>query len=139
VGFPPRKEGEWWNMGDVGRLTPDDSLELLDRVVEHQEETDSLLEKEDLLLDLLPEILELVLVPPDDGGQLAAVACLRAGEELPGDRFREAAAKAGLADLPLHLCRWEDLPLTASYKVRRGVLRARLGEASGGPALAGRG
>jgi len=126
VGGPPLSPSIWWPMGDLGRMKPDGSLELLDRIVDHDQDTDSLLEKEDILLDLLPELLELVLVTSVGEARLVAVACPRDGTILSRERFRAAAIAAGLGDLPLHIWRFEDLPLTGSYKVRRAVLRGRL-------------
>ena len=52
----------------------------------------------------------------------------RSGHTLDAKRFRAAAITAGLDGIPLHVWRWEDLPVTGSYKVRRGVLRTRLCE-----------
>ena len=117
---------EWWPMGDIGRFAPDGSLELLDRIVEHVDGTDSLLEKEDQLLDRLPELVELVLVKTEDGAEVFAVACPRAGAAPSLDRFQDAAVEVGLGRIPVRFWEWEALPITGSYKVRRGVLRQRL-------------
>ncbi|SDW78040.1 fatty acid CoA ligase FadD22 [Amycolatopsis xylanica] len=117
----------WWPMGDIGRVGADGSLELLDRIVEHVEGTESLLEREDQLLDRLPELVELVLVKTESGDGVFAVACVRAGEECTAERFQDAAKEVGLGAIPVRFWDWEALPLTGSYKVRRGVLRQRLG------------
>jgi acyl-coenzyme A synthetase/AMP-(fatty) acid ligase len=126
-GPPMIPDDEWWPMGDIGRLHADGSLELLDRIVEHVDGTDSLLEREDQLLDRLPELVELVLVKTESGDSVFAVACVRAGEECSAERFRAAAVEVGLGPIPVRFWDWEALPLTGSYKVRRGVLRQRLG------------
>ncbi|MFE2105212.1 class I adenylate-forming enzyme family protein [Kitasatospora sp. NPDC059463] len=116
----------WWPMGDIGRQLPDGSLELLDRVVEHVDGVDSLLEKEDHLLESLPELVELVLIRAEDGG-VFAVACPRAGSAPDRERFLAAAAEAGLPEITVFFWEWEAMPVTGSYKVRRAVLRRRLG------------
>ncbi|MEV7024049.1 class I adenylate-forming enzyme family protein [Kitasatospora sp. NPDC093558] len=124
-GAAPVADDAWWPMGDLGRLLPDGSLELLDRIVEHVDGTESLLEKEDELLERLPELVELVLVKAEDEG-VFAVACPRAGHRGDEERFHAAAEEAGLGRIPVRFWEWEALPVTGSYKVRRGVLRERL-------------
>jgi acyl-coenzyme A synthetase/AMP-(fatty) acid ligase len=117
---------DWWPMGDIGRFAADGSLELLDRIVEHVDGQDSLLEKEDQLLDRLPELVELVLVKTEDGSEVFAVACPRDGATPSAERFQDAAEEVGLGRIPVRFWEWEALPITGSYKVRRGVLRQRL-------------
>jgi acyl-coenzyme A synthetase/AMP-(fatty) acid ligase len=124
-GGPVPPDDAWWPMGDVGRLLPDGSLELLDRVVEQVDGVGSLLEIEDGLLEDLPELVELVLVRAEDGGVIA-VGAPRAGVRVEPERIRAAAETAGLSDVRVRLWDWEALPLTGSYKVRRGILRERL-------------
>jgi acyl-coenzyme A synthetase/AMP-(fatty) acid ligase len=127
IGGPPIiPDHEWWPMGDIGRLLPDGSLELLDRIVEHVDGTDSLLEKEDQLLERLPELVELALVKGERPGEVLAVACPRTGARGDAERFWAAATEVGLGRIPVHFWEWEALPVTGSYKVRRGVLRQRL-------------
>lgn len=126
VGEQPPDGDAWWPMGDLGRMKADGSLELLDRAIDRARDTDSLLEKEDVLLDVLPELLELVLVSSVGDAGLVAVACPRDGTVLDTGRFAAAATGVGLENVPLHVWRFEDLPLTGSYKVRRGVLRQML-------------
>jgi acyl-coenzyme A synthetase/AMP-(fatty) acid ligase len=126
-GAPMPAEDDWWPMGDVGRMLPDGSLELLDRIVDHAEDVESLLVVEDRLLEHFPELVEVVLVTSESGG-LTAVVCPRDGVRPDLERFTSVAAELGLADLPVRVWRWEDMPLTGSYKVRRGRLRERLAE-----------
>lgn len=117
----------WWPMGDIGRLLEDGSLELLDRIVEHVDGVGSLLEKEDHLLEALPELVELVLVKSLDGTSVFAVACPRPGSVPDLARFRAAAKEIGLPDLEVCFWEWEAMPTTGTYKVRRSILRQRLG------------
>jgi acyl-coenzyme A synthetase/AMP-(fatty) acid ligase len=129
AGAPMPADSDWWPMGDVGRMLPDGSLELLDRIVDHAEDVESLLVMEDRLLERFPELVEVVLVKSDSGG-VAAVACPRDGVQLDVARFTGVAAELGLADLPVHIWQWEAMPLTGSYKVRRRELRKRLASAT---------
>ncbi|MFJ5549103.1 class I adenylate-forming enzyme family protein [Streptomyces sp. NPDC093225] len=124
-GGPMPADDAWWPMGDIGRILPDGSLELLDRVVDHIDGVGSLLEKEDHLLEALPELVELVLIQSGDGA-LLAVACPRPGSAPDAGRFHAAAAEAGLPDVEVRFWDWEAVPVTGSYKVRRSVLRERL-------------
>jgi acyl-coenzyme A synthetase/AMP-(fatty) acid ligase len=135
-GPPPIADDEWWPMGDVGRMLPNGSVEILDRIFDQTEDTVSLLEQEDQLLDEFPELNEIVLVKVDPGDRLACVISPQDGARIDLDRFTEAAAKAGLAGVPVHVWPWEALPLTATYKVRRGELRARLATVLGRAHLA---
>jgi acyl-coenzyme A synthetase/AMP-(fatty) acid ligase len=124
-GAPMPAEDGWWPMGDVGRMLPDGSLELLDRIIDHAEDVESLLVMEDRLLERFPELVEVVLVKSASGA-LQAVACPRAGVTPDLDRFASVAAELGLANLPVHVWQWEAMPLTGSYKVRRLRLREQL-------------
>ncbi|MEU6862241.1 class I adenylate-forming enzyme family protein [Streptomyces sp. NPDC046876] len=123
---PMIAEDDWWPMGDVGRQLADGSIELLDRIFDQNADTVSLLEQEDQLLDEFPELNEAVLVKTDPGDRVVAVVSPREGREFDIDAFRQAAKRIGLEDLPVHVWPWEALPLTATYKVRRAELRARL-------------
>ncbi|WP_406423248.1 acyl--CoA ligase [Streptomyces sp. NBC_00873] len=127
-GDPMPPEDSWWPMGDIGRRLDDGSLELLDRIVEHVDGVGSLLEKEDHLLEALPELVELVLVKAEDtqDSTVFAVACPRPGTVPDPERFRSVAAGAGLPDLQVRFWEWEAMPITGSYKVRRSVLRRKL-------------
>jgi len=126
IGGPPMPaDDDWWPMGDVGRMLPDGSLELLDRIVDHTDDVESLLVMEDRLLDRFPELVEIVLVKSAGGG-LDAVACPRNGGQLDVAGFADVARELGLGEIPVHVWQWESMPLTGSYKVRRGQLRKRL-------------
>jgi acyl-coenzyme A synthetase/AMP-(fatty) acid ligase len=124
-GDPMPPEDSWWPMGDIGRLLDDGSLELLDRSVEHVDGVGSLLEKEDHLLEALPELVELVLVKDDDG-TVFAVACPRPDTTPDAERFHAVAAEAGLPGLQVRFWEWEAMPVTGTSKVRRSVLRRKL-------------
>jgi acyl-coenzyme A synthetase/AMP-(fatty) acid ligase len=137
IGTDTPVDDDWWQMGDIGRITPDGSLELLDRITDHAEGTDSFLAIEDELLDRLPELLELVLLKSVGDWDVVAVACAREGEEFDADRFLEALGATSLGKVPVFVLSWEQLPLTGSYKVRRAVLRSRLVSTGAKPTLGG--
>jgi acyl-coenzyme A synthetase/AMP-(fatty) acid ligase len=127
-GQPMPPDDDWWPMGDLGRMMPDGSLELLDRIVDHADGVESMLVAEDRLLDRFPELVEVVLVNVD-GARLTAIACPAPGHLLDAARFLDAARELGLGPLRLHVWPWESMPLTGSYKVRRLQLCRRLAAA----------
>jgi acyl-coenzyme A synthetase/AMP-(fatty) acid ligase len=127
-GSPMPSDDDWWPMGDLGRMLPDGSLELLDRVIDHADGVESMLVAEDRLLDRFPELVEIVLVNVDPGG-LTAIACPAPGRVLDAGHFLDVADELGLPPLRLHVWPWESMPLTGSYKVRRLQLRRRLASA----------
>jgi acyl-coenzyme A synthetase/AMP-(fatty) acid ligase len=119
-------DDHWWGMGDIGRLSSAGTLELLDRIVDHTEGTDSILEVEDELLDSLTDLVELVLLKEVAGHDVVAVVCPRDGGDVDLGRFHDATMKTALGPVPVYVMAWESLPVTGSYKVRRLSLRARL-------------
>lgn len=113
---------QWWQTGDIGVLNDDGNLELLDRAADRVDGTSSLLRVEDLLLDLLPELVEVVLVAA------GATVCTVDDEELDSERWAKACIDAGLSEpTPFTQCRWDELPLTGSWKVRRHRIGAHGG------------
>jgi acyl-coenzyme A synthetase/AMP-(fatty) acid ligase len=126
IGAESPVDEQWWPMGDIGRINPDGSLELLDRLVDHAEGTDSFLEVEDTVLDRLPELIELVMLKEVGGHDVVAVACPREGEALDPGRLLAALRETSLGAVPVYVMDFDELPLTGSYKVRRLLLRSRL-------------
>lgn len=126
IGADAPVDEQWWPMGDIGRITADGSLELLDRLVDHAEGTDSFLEVEDAVLDRLPELIELVMLKAVNGHDIVAVACPRDGGDLDPGRLLDALRSTSLGAVPAYVMNFDDLPLTGSYKVRRLLLRSRL-------------
>ena len=116
--------GEWWSMGDLGRRTRWGTLHLLDRQVDAIHGVDSGIELEDVLLDRLQALSEVVVIGVP-GGPPVPVVCTAGNHPLDASAW--ARATVGLPALapPLH-CRWDQLPLTATFKVRRPELRRRL-------------
>jgi acyl-coenzyme A synthetase/AMP-(fatty) acid ligase len=119
-----QSKGDWWDTGDVGSLSRAGLLRLDGRAVDDIPGKPDYLAWEDVLLDRLPELTELVFVS-GPAGALQAVVCTRDNRPVLPPRWQ--AAIADLADLaePVHM-RWEDLPTTATWKVRRSELRELL-------------
>jgi acyl-coenzyme A synthetase/AMP-(fatty) acid ligase len=117
------REG-WWRMTDIGHRSRWGCLHLHDREIDSTSSAASLLALEDVLLRRMPDLLEGVLVPTA-GGELAPILCTR--EDAPLDLARWSAAIADLPTMaaPRH-CRWEDVPQTATWKVRRVEARRLL-------------
>ncbi|MFI9416661.1 class I adenylate-forming enzyme family protein [Streptomyces werraensis] len=110
-------DGEWWRMGDLGYRTKWGCLHLLDREVDEIEGIDSTLEIEDTLFARIPELVEVIIVPDEDGRPLPVV-CTR--DDKPLDL---AAWKSAVAGLPAMAepVQWklDDLPQTATTKIKR--------------------
>ena len=126
-GFSMIESEQWWPMGDVGRRLANGEFEVLDRLYDHVGGTESLLAAEDELLDKLTDLVELVLLRPAQGTGLLAVACPRDGAKPDPVALEKAAREIGITEeLTIRFWDWEAIPLTGSYKVRRGQLRRRL-------------
>ena len=119
-----QRRGHWWDTGDVGSKSRSGLIRLAGRAVDDVPGQPDYLAWEDILLDRLPELTELVIVSNSDGTP-QAVACTRGDQ--PVDPARWQAATADLPTLPPPVrMRWEDLPTTATWKVRRPALRELL-------------
>ena len=83
----------------------------------------SCIELEDTLLDRLPELNEVVVLAGPD----LPVPVISTHGDLLLDRHRWEAALGGLTALasPVQVA-WEEIPRTATWKVRRYLLRERL-------------
>ena len=117
-------KGGWLTTADRGRRTIGGRLQLLDRQTDHLPGIDSAVGMEDVLLDRLPQLTEVVLV--DLGkGRPTPVVCTVRNQPLDMDQWR-----AGILGLPALaeplVIPLESLPLTATWKVRRFLLRAWL-------------
>lgn len=72
-------------------------------------------------------MIDLVLLRPARGDGLLAVACPREGAKPDPAALEKAVREFGITDqLTIRFWDWEAIPLTGSYKVRRGQLRRRL-------------
>ncbi|NYI99067.1 acyl-coenzyme A synthetase/AMP-(fatty) acid ligase [Streptomonospora nanhaiensis] len=121
-------QGSWWRMGDLGYRTKWGCLHLLDREVDEIPGIESTLEIEDRLFARLPALVEVVIVPSPEGAPVPVV-CTRDDEPLD-----PAAWKRAVEDLPplADPVQWrlEDLPQTATTKIKRLELAGRLHQAA---------
>ena len=116
----------WWPMGDIGVLRPDGHVELYDRQVDQVPGVPSALRAEDILLDELPELAEVVIIPAD--GTALAVASTVHGEPVATDLWQSACRRAGLPEATrVEYRAWDDFPVTGTVKVRRHRLARREG------------
>ncbi|MGK5638036.1 class I adenylate-forming enzyme family protein [Streptomyces sp. URMC 126] len=120
----------WWRMGDLGYRTRWGCLHLLDREVDEIPGISSTLEIEDKLFTRLPELLEVVIVPAESGMPVPVV-CTR--DDRPLDRARWNRAVADLPALaePAQR-RWDELPQTATTKIKRRELARLLTQSQDG-------
>ncbi len=121
--FRGQVKGAWWRMGDMGYRSRWGCVHLLDREIDRGTGLDSNLAVEDRLMERLAELVEVVLVPGD--GLPRPVVCTK------GDRpLDQAAWTRATADLPKLAepwqCRFSDLPVTSTWKIRRPELTRRL-------------
>ncbi|MFE2421334.1 class I adenylate-forming enzyme family protein [Streptomyces hokutonensis] len=107
----------WWEMGDMGYRSRLGALYLIDREIDRIDSVHSNLEVEDVLMDRLEELREVVIVPGADR-EPVPVVCVRGEKPLDPERWRKATA-----DLPAmaepRQWRFEELPMTATWKVKR--------------------
>ncbi|MGK5630179.1 AMP-binding protein [Streptomyces sp. URMC 123] len=124
LGTPDQRVDGWWAMGDFGALSARGCLHLYDRIADREPGVESLLALEDTLLDRAPRLTEAVLVPMP-GGPPVPLVCTRGDVPLEEGLWR--AAVAGLPPLaPPVQCRWDDIPHTATWKVKRAEAAERL-------------
>jgi acyl-coenzyme A synthetase/AMP-(fatty) acid ligase len=121
--FRGQVRGDWWRLGDMGYRSRWGCIHLLDREIDRGTGLDSNLAVEDRLMQRLDELVEVVLVPGD--GLPLPVVCTR------GDRpLDQGAWTRATADLPKLAepwqCRFEDLPVTSTWKIRRPELTRRI-------------
>jgi acyl-coenzyme A synthetase/AMP-(fatty) acid ligase len=118
--------GAWWRMGDMGYRDRWGSLYLIDREVDRIDDVDSNLEVEDVLLSRLGELREVIVVP---GAQQrpVPVVCTRDNEPLDSDRWQRATEDLPPMATPVQ-CRFEDLPRTGTWKIKRLEITRLLSE-----------
>ncbi|MBB5120598.1 long-chain acyl-CoA synthetase [Streptomyces eurocidicus] len=124
-------DGEWWAMGDVGYRTKQGCLHLLDREVDVIPGIESTLAVEDTLFARLPELVEAIIVPGEDG-RAVPVVCTK--DDKPLDPLAWQRAVEGLSPMadPVQW-RLEDLPHTATTKIKRLELARLLKTRNGSP------
>ena len=125
--------GGWYRTGDIGRLDTSGRLTITDRLkdlIVRGGENIASKEVEDVLTTH-PDVVEVAAVGrPDEryGERVAVFVRLRPGARLDVDDVATHFATAGIArqKTPEHVVAVDELPRTASGKVRKDLLRARL-------------
>lgn len=135
LGTPDQRVDGWWAMGDYGLRSRKGCLHLHDRLVDREPGVDSLLALEDAILERIPALTEAVLVPVGDGPPVPLV-CTRGDAPLDPESWNAAVADLPRLAAPVQ-CRWEQIPHTATWKVKRLEAAERL--AGGALAAAGQG
>lgn len=116
----------WWRMGDMGYRDRWGRLYLLDREVDQIDSMKSNLEAEDVLMSRLDELREVVIVAGPGGEPVPVVATVG---ERPLDPRRWSEAVADLPEMaPVVHARYDQLPYTATRKIRRNELGRLLAE-----------
>jgi acyl-coenzyme A synthetase/AMP-(fatty) acid ligase len=114
--------GAWWNTGDVGVAGRFGRLKLIDREVDILPGTSGI-ELESILLDRLPTATE-VTVLGVPGRPPVPVLCMRE-DKLDPETWAAATADLPAMDEPI-VIPWEDVPRTATWKIRRLELREKV-------------
>jgi acyl-coenzyme A synthetase/AMP-(fatty) acid ligase len=111
----------WFRTGDIGVKTPTGVVRLLDREVDRVNGVTSCVELEEILLARLPEAREIVVVAGINEQPTPVVAT---DDDLPLDRASWERAMRGLPNLaePVQM-RFDEIPFTATWKVRRFLVR----------------
>jgi acyl-coenzyme A synthetase/AMP-(fatty) acid ligase len=116
-------DGWWWNTGDLGIKSRSGMIRLVDREVDRIEGTSGIA-IEDVLLDRLPEANE-VIVLARQNDKPAVVYSTYTGEPIDERRLRTALSGLPAVEEPIHLA-FDEIPRTATWKVKRVALRQRL-------------
>lgn len=124
--FARETYGSWWRMGDMGYRTRLGCVHVLDRHVDQIPDIPSNLHIEDILLDRLPELIEVVIIPNAEY-QPVPVVCTRDGQPLSDQQW--TSATVGLPPLAPPIQRdWSTLPRTSTWKIKRLELARQLRE-----------
>jgi acyl-coenzyme A synthetase/AMP-(fatty) acid ligase len=117
-----KRRGRWWNTGDIGERAGFGRLRLVDREVDIIPGTSGI-ELESILLDRLERASD-VTVLGVPGRPPVPVLCMR-DNRLDPEEWRTATADLPELDEP-RLLDWEEVPRTATWKVRRLELREKV-------------
>lgn len=121
-------DGGWWQMGDMGYQGRWGALYLIDREIDQIDSMHSNLEVEDTLMSRLEELREVVIVPGVDR-EPVPVVCVRGERPLDLRRWHEATADLPTMSEPRQW-RFEELPMTSTWKVKRVEITRMLTEST---------
>ncbi|GAA3761143.1 class I adenylate-forming enzyme family protein [Salinactinospora qingdaonensis] len=119
----------WWNTGDIGVITRSGGLRLVDREVDTIPES-SCLEMEDVIDDRLPWVLECIVLGAPGRSPLPVIVTANGTADMDAAAWRSAVADLPPLAEPIVMA-WEELPRTATGKVRRHQLRELLLDGAG--------
>ncbi|MFF5502073.1 class I adenylate-forming enzyme family protein [Streptomyces roseolus] len=122
-----KRDGQWWNLGDLALINRWGAVRLIDREIDRIP-GGSALEIEDVLLDRLPETTE-VIVLAVAGSKPQPVYSTQGDKPVSADAWARVTADLPAMAEPIHI-RWDEFPRTATWKVRRVMLREQLFEGS---------
>ncbi|MGH3832053.1 MAG: hypothetical protein ACRDRS_16675 [Pseudonocardiaceae bacterium] len=129
--FAREVHGSWWRMGDMGYQTWLGCIHVLDRHVDQIPTISSNLQIEDTLLDRLPELIEVVIIP-DAEHRPVPVVCTHGNRPLNDRRW--VSATVDLPPLAPPIQRdWSTLPRTSTWKIKRLELTRQLHKEQTGP------
>ncbi|MGA5449231.1 class I adenylate-forming enzyme family protein [Streptomyces umbrinus] len=120
--------GGWWQMGDMGYRNRWGALYLIDREIDQIDSVHSNLEIEDTLMSRLDELREVVIVPGVDR-EPVPVVCVRGEQPLDLQRWHEATADLPKMTYPRQW-RFDELPMTSTWKVKRVEITRMLTESA---------
>lgn len=115
--FADQLDGNWWRMGDMGFRDKLGQLHLLDRAIDRVDSIDSNLEIEDTLMERLPELREIVVVP-GGSGKPVPVVCTRDDSPIDSGRWRHALAGLPAMEDVVQMP-FDEVPRTSTWKVQR--------------------
>jgi acyl-coenzyme A synthetase/AMP-(fatty) acid ligase len=126
--YARQEDDGWWRMGDVGYRTRWGCLHLLDREVDVIPGFGSSLAAEDTLFSRLEDLIEVVIVPGEDGRPIPVVSTR---DDRPLDLAAWAVAVSSLPSMAAPI-QWplRDLPKTATTKIKRLELARLLNNGS---------
>ncbi|GGQ13979.1 AMP-binding protein [Streptomyces roseolilacinus] len=120
--YRAKLDGRWWNSGDLGVRAGFGRVRLIDREVDMVPGI-SCIELESTLLERLENASD-VTVLGVPGQPPVPVLCMRGDRLDPREWERATAGLPALA--PPRTVPWEDVPRTATWKVRRAALREQV-------------
>jgi acyl-coenzyme A synthetase/AMP-(fatty) acid ligase len=116
---------DWWNTGDIGLHTRSGHVRILDREVDIIPGLSGI-SLESVLLDRIPGATEVVMLGVP-GRRPVPVVCMQDGR-LDPRAWQDATNGLPEMDMPI-VIGWEQIPRTATWKVRRLQLREQLFDA----------